>query len=101
NRDFVFLPTGDGIQVYRADGAILKLASLVGGHDPAPTGDKSDRITKWTWSDEKGTAKPDPAQIKTTDDRYTCFGMDVDAHANVWFANTHTHSIWTIPLAGL
>jgi hypothetical protein len=99
--DFLFLPTGDGVQVYRADHGVLKLASLVGGHDPGPTGDKSDHITKWSWSDEKGTAKPDPAQIKTLDDRYTCFGMDVDAHANVWFANTHTHSIWTLPLAGL
>jgi hypothetical protein len=102
SRDFVFMPTGDGVQVYRANGSVLKLASLVGGHDPSPDGEKSDgKITKWTWSDEQGTGKPDPARIRTIDDRYTCFGMDVDAHANLWFANTHTHSIWTIPLAGV
>jgi hypothetical protein len=100
--DFVFHPTGDGVQVYRIEGPVLKLASLVGGNDPSPSGDKGkSKVAKWTWSDTTGAGKPDASRIKTIDDHYTCFGMDVDAKAGIWFANTHTHSIWTIPLAGL
>lgn len=101
-RDFVFMPTGDGVQVYRVDGGVLRLASLVGGRDPDPTGDKGKgKVSQWTWSDVLGTGRPDPAAIRPVDDHYTCFGMDVGPDASVWFANTHTHSVWTLPLAGV
>jgi hypothetical protein len=89
------------VQVYRVDGAVLKLASLVGGRDPGPAGDRGKgKVSQWTWSDAGGTGKPDAA-IRTIDNHYTCFGMDVGPDGSIWLANTHTHSVWTLPMAGL
>lgn len=100
--DFVFMPTGDGVQVYRVDGPVLKLASLVGGADPDSTGGKHGKKKgKWSWSDTTGSGKPDPAAITPIDQGYSCFGMDVARNGTIIFANTTTRSIWTIPLGGV
>ena len=104
--DFYFVPTGDGVQVYRIDGKVLRLVALVGGRDPAPDGTAHGHdLGQWTWHDSAGTGQPKPADIQwfkqPGQGHYSVFGTDVDAAGNIWFANTETHSIWEIPLGAL
>ena len=101
--DFFFAPTGDGVQVYRVDGSVLRLAAMVGGSDPRPNGVTTNGTSEWSWHDAKGTATPTNDEIQVFKEpgkwgAYSCFGMDVDAHGNIWFAD---HGIWEIPLASL
>ena len=103
--DFFFAPTGDGVQVYRVDGPVLRLASMVGGADPRPPGVTTNGTSEWSWHDAKGTATPTNDEIQVFKEpgkwgAYNCFGMDIDAHGNIWFAQP-SRSIWTIPLASL
>lgn len=111
---FVFTPTGDGVQVYRAGPKTLQPVAMVGGKDPtwdgrakrdSPKGD----APLWTWSDADGNGKVDDAEIRWYAkpgekppagqgiQKYATFGMDVDAAGNLWFPNHHTRSIWQIP----
>ncbi|CEK13812.1 flagellar hook capping protein [Chthonomonas calidirosea] len=107
-RRFLFLPTGDGVQVYRLEGHVLHLAALVGGRDPDATGKSHywqqphpSPPQQWTWHDQHGTGHPQMNEIlwfkppgKGT---VNVFGMDVDDQGNIWFANLDTHSIWELP----
>jgi hypothetical protein len=109
DHSFYFLPSGDGVQIYRLDGIIGKvfhLAALVGGRSPAPDGSKESKdLGQWTWHDADGSGEPKPEQInwfkQPGQGHYSCFGMDVDAAGNIIFANTETHSIWIIPIGPL
>ncbi len=105
--DFYFMPTGDGVQVYRIEKNVLRPAAMVGGRDPTTEGrgrgPKADAM--WTWSDASGDGKVDADEIrwfrrpdeKESKHVYATFGMDVDQDGNVWTPNHHTRSLWTIP----
>lgn len=108
---FLFLPMGDGVQVYRAGGRVLQLAALVGGKDPThdnrnhhhPDAVKGE-AGMWTWSDRDGNGRVDESEVRwfkhhgeEGPPHYATFGMDVDQDGNIWFCNLHTHSIWEIP----
>jgi sugar lactone lactonase YvrE len=103
-REFWFMPTGDGLQVYRLDGQALRLACLVGGGWPDAEG-KRGQVGQWTWSDTRGDGRVQPQDIRWFKQpgqaRYAVFGLDVDSQGNIWFGELHTHAIWTVPLAGL
>jgi hypothetical protein len=103
-REFWFMPTGDGLQVYRLDGQALRLACLLGGGWPDAEG-KRGQIGQWTWSDTRGDGRVQPQDIRWFKQpgqaRYAVFGLDIDAQGNLWFGELHTHAIWTVPLAGL
>ena len=108
DHQFYFLPSGDGVQVYRFrdTGKASQLAALIGGRSPAPDGSKeSKELGQWTWHDIDGHGKPALDEInwfkKPGEGHYSCFGMDVDAAGNIIFANTSTQSVWTIPIGPL
>jgi hypothetical protein len=104
---FLFLPTGDGVQVYRLEGHTLHLAALVGGRDPDATGQSHwqqlapSLPQQWTWHDQHGTGYPQANEIlwfaPPGKGNVIVFGMDVDDEGNIWFANLNTHSIWELP----
>ncbi len=108
---FVFMPMGDGVQVYRAEGRVHRLAAMVGGRDPMPDGADPDGkprnapLRKWAWSDEDGDGIVDEREVrylnKPAEERYGCFGMDVDEDGNVVFADTASHQVVMIPLTRL
>ena len=102
-RDFWFMPTGDGLQVYRIERGAMRLAALVGGGWPDPEG-KRGEVGQWTWSDAADDGRVAPAAIqwfkKPGQARYAVFGVDVDSAGDLWFAELNTHAIWTLPLAG-
>lgn len=103
---FYFIPSGDGVQVYRLERKVFHLAALVGGRSPSPDGQKEDgKLGQWTWHDEIGDGVPQPQQInwfkKPGEGHYSVFGTDVDAHGSIWFANSETQSIWVIPIGPL
>ncbi len=106
NNTFFFMCTGDGVQVYRVDKGAFRLAALVGGRSPSPDGEKEGKqLGQWTWHDAVGDSDPKADQInwfkKPGEGRYSVFGVDVDAHGDIWFANTETQGIWTIPVGPL
>ncbi|MGC8666948.1 MAG: hypothetical protein ACP5VE_02365 [Chthonomonadales bacterium] len=102
---FVFMPTGDGVQIYRYAKGILHLSSIVGGRDPAPDGSRNGPPAQWTWSDRRGIGDLQMRDVEwfRTPGRgtYAVFGMDVDHRGTIWFANLATHSIWALPMDGL
>ena len=103
-KDFWFMPTGDGLQVYRVDGQVMRLASILGAGWPDPTG-KRGKASQWSWSDEAGDGKVDPAEVTWFKEpgkaAYAVFGVDVDAAGDVWLGEHHTQAIWTVPRGGL
>ena len=102
-RDFWFMPTGDGVQVYRLEGRGVQLAALVGGGWPDPQG-KRGEVGQWTWSDAAGDGRVAPEAVRwfkrPGQARYAVFGVDIDSAGNLWFAELHSHAIWTMPLVG-
>jgi hypothetical protein len=104
--EFFFDPTGDGMQVYRIDGATFHLVTLVGGQDPAPDGSLRSLPTgQWTWSDINGTGQPTADEIRWFRPpglaSYRTLGMDVDRQGNIWFADQASGGLWEIPLGAL
>jgi len=109
--EFVFYPTGDGVQVYRVAGGALRLAALLGGCCPTPEGDwqrDGSKTGKWTWSSPRAEGGlPRPEEIrwhKRPGEQgaiYAVFGMDVDRDAGIWFGELHSKAIWTIPMREL
>ena len=103
-KDFWFMPTGDGLQVYRVDGEVLRLASILGAGWPDPRG-KQGKPGQWSWSDAAGDGKVDAGEVKWFKKpgkaNYAVFGVDVDARGDVWLGEHHTRAIWTVPRAGL
>ena len=115
--EFWFMPTGDGVQVYRieskelaASGADaqpsggMRLVSILGGGSPGPDG-KNGPTVQWTWTDPGQSGKVDPKDIvifkKGSEAKHAVFGVDVDKQGNIWFGEQNTQSIWTVPMAGL
>jgi sugar lactone lactonase YvrE len=103
--DFYFYPSGDGVQIFRIEGKVLRLAALVGGRDPGPEGAKSDRQGEWSWHDASGSGIPKPDEIrwfkKPGEANYAVFGMDSDDDGDLWFANLSTRGVWELPLGPL
>ncbi|WP_422926645.1 FlgD immunoglobulin-like domain containing protein [Singulisphaera sp. PoT] len=103
--DFYFMPTGDGVEIYRIDGDAFHLASIVGGRDPAP--DASIRNLpqqQWTWSDADGTGVPKTSEINwstSSAGTYSTLGMNVDGQGNIWYADNSTRTVWEIPVGPL
>jgi hypothetical protein len=106
--DFVFMPTGDGMQVYRVEGKLLRLSALIGGKDPTPAGKVKTKepLGRWSWHNANGTGVPATNTLVWTvrpgekGANYAVFGMDVDRQGHLWFGELHTKAIWTIPLRG-
>jgi hypothetical protein len=99
---FYFLPSGDGVQVYRIEEKQLKLASLLGGRSPAPDGQSESKLLgQWSWHDASGAGEPKPNEIdwfkNAGEGQYSCLGMDVDSRGNIIFADGST-SIRDIPV---
>jgi len=103
--DFCFFPTGDGVQVYRVDRNVLRLAALVGGRSPSSDGSQAKELGQWTWHDANGAGEPAPSEIvwfkQPGQASYNVFGMDVDQQGSIWFGNLSTRSIWQIPVGPL
>ncbi|MDX1933190.1 MAG: FlgD immunoglobulin-like domain containing protein [Capsulimonadales bacterium] len=108
--DFVFHPTGDGVQVYRVQGNVLMLAALVGGGSPGPDGktDPKRLSDKWVWHDTEGDGNPEPSEIRIYPSEqpeprkwseYATPGMHVDRRGDFWFA--FHGSIWHLPRQGV
>ena len=90
---FYFLPSGDGVQIYRIDGNQFRLAASSAGIAPPPTAQReAKQLGQWTWHDSSGTGEPRPDEInwfkKPGEGHYGCFGMDVDDQGNIVFADT-------------
>ncbi|MCY3024670.1 MAG: hypothetical protein NTW87_37335 [Planctomycetota bacterium] len=103
---FYFQPSGDGVQVYRIDGKVLRLAAAIGGSDPAPDGTiRTAKLGQWSWHDANGAGELKAEDVqwfkKQGEGKYACFGMDVDQEGNIWFGEHHTRGIWQIPLGPL
>ncbi len=103
---FYFIPSGDGVQIYRMEGKVFHLSALIGGRSPSPDGRKeAEKLGQWTWRDEIGDGVPQPQQInwfkKPGEGHYSVFGIDVDSQGNIWFANAETQSIVMIPIGPL
>ncbi len=109
--EHVYYPTGDGVSVWRVTSRGLRLAALLGGRDPDPTGVRENdgkKQGKWSWTSadkEGGLPKPEEVRwFKRPGDKeaqYAVFGMDVDANGDVWFGELHTRAIWTLPCGGM
>ncbi|HEY3320724.1 MAG TPA: hypothetical protein VGP72_09695 [Planctomycetota bacterium] len=102
--DFVYMPTGDGVQIYRVDGKVLRLCSMIGGNDPAPDGSRKNKgpLAQWSWSDADGSGTPKPEDIryfkKPGEAKYAVFGMDVEwSSGSILFGELHSKAIWEIP----
>lgn len=106
---FWFMPTGDGVQVYRVgDGKNggMRLAAILGSSSPDVNGNpRGSNGGQWSWSDAAGDGKLSQADVqwfkKPGQQRHAVFGVDVDSHGDVWFGELNTHAIWTVPMAGL
>jgi hypothetical protein len=109
--DFAFMPTGDGVQVYRIGKKACPPAAMVGGTDPTWDGRRKVKgeVAVWTWSDADGNGAVDPAEVRwlvKPEDvtpgakpafRYSTFGMEVDREGHIWFANNNGKGIWRLP----
>ncbi|HEX3998059.1 MAG TPA: FlgD immunoglobulin-like domain containing protein [Pirellulales bacterium] len=104
---FWFMPTGDGVQVYRIDETGgMRLAAILGSSSPDVEGNpRGSGGGQWSWSDTKGDGKLLPAEVqwfkKPGQQRHAVFGVDVDSHGDAWFGELNTHAIWTVAMAGL
>jgi hypothetical protein len=106
--DLVFFPTGDGVQVYRVNGKLLRFSAAVGGKDPTPEGQNQGRggVGRWSWHGEAAAGSPGTNTVewfKKPGERgaaYAVFGMDVDRQGHIWFGELHSKAVWTIPLSG-
>jgi hypothetical protein len=103
---FWFMPTGDGVQVYRVGKHGMDLAAILGSSSPDVQGNpRGSNGGQWSWSDTKGNGKLSQADVqwfkKPGQQRHAVFGVDVDSHGDVWFGELNTHAIWTVPMAGL
>lgn len=126
-RDFVFVPGGDGLQVYRLDppdnpgrGPLRRLVGVLGRASPLPSGARTEECWKrenrflWSWHDERGDATPHPEDIvywaRPEDGRplWQYRPITVDAAKDLWITSAdrggitpERNSIWKLPLAGL
>jgi hypothetical protein len=107
---FWFMPTGDGVQVYRVDERGtehgMRLAAILGSSSPDVQGNpRGSNGGQWSWSDTSNAGKLSQADVqwfkKPGQGRHAVFGVDVDLHGDVWFGELNTHAIWTVPMAGL
>jgi hypothetical protein len=103
---FWFMPTGDGVQVYRVTEQGMRLAAILGSSSPDVSGNpRGSNAGQWNWSDTQNSGKLVPADVqwfkKPGQGRHAVFGVDVDSHGDVWFGELNTHAIWTVPMAGL
>jgi sugar lactone lactonase YvrE len=122
--DFFYMPSGDGVQVYRIDKSngnpIFKLVSILGRAQPLPDGKNSEFVWKpenfylWSWHDEQGDNTPQPEEIiywsKPEDKKplWQYGPMTVDADKNIWIASydrggatPEQNSVWMVPFAGI
>ena len=103
--EFWFMPTGDGVQVYRIENGGMRLVSILGGGSPDAEGNRQGKQAQWTWAATTGDAQPTPAEIHWFAEpgkaRHAVLGVDVDSHGGAWFGELNTHAIWTVPLGEL
>lgn len=117
-RRFWFMPTGDGVQVYRVEEPAkqtsprgMRLVAILGSSSPDVEGNPhGSGGGQWSWSDTSGDGKPVGEKLsadgvewfkKPGQQRHAVYGVDVDGHGDVWFGELNTHAIWTVPMAGL
>ncbi len=110
---FFFQCYGDGVQVYRREGDTVKLAAMVGGHNPLPDGtyddlqpqDKRKPLGQWTWSDPGTDGVVHEGDVvwfaQPGKGRYAVFGMNIDTHGNLIYCDHYTRAIWELPMARL
>jgi hypothetical protein len=104
---------GDGMQAYRRQRGLFRLAAMVGGLNPLPDGRYNDRLPseqrhklgQWTWADADGNGKVDPKEVvwfkEPGKGRYAVFGMNADGKGDLLYCDHHTRGIWQLPLAKL
>jgi len=124
--NFLFMPAGDGLQVYRiepptdaAHGPVTRLVSILAGYSPLPDGRHSDKGWKkenhflWSWNDKHGDHTPQPEEIvywaRPEDGKplWQYRPITVDADRNLWITSAdrggitpERNSIWMIPMSG-
>ena len=126
-RRFFYLPSGDGVQIYRIEppkdatqAPVLRLASILGQALPLPDGTNAaeawrhDNAYLWSWHDVKGDHTPHAEDIvyaSTPKDNKPLWQhgpMTIDAERNIWFTSydrggetPERNSVWMIPCDGL
>jgi len=127
-RDFYYMPTGDGLEVFRIDqkqgeqrGPVMRLCSVIAGNQPLPNGTSTTRPWirdvwfLWSWHDSEGSHHPDPLTMEYAmrphvgkEFPWQHGPMDVDSKGDIWFVSydrggraREANSIFEIPLSGL
>jgi hypothetical protein len=104
---FFYTARGDGMQVYRRVGDVLRPAAMIGGRWPTPDGrrDEHGPLGQWTWHDADGDGAVDRAELtwfrRPGAGKYAVLGMNVDERGNVLYCDQDSRSIWEMPLSGL
>jgi sugar lactone lactonase YvrE len=117
--EFLFQSYGDGLQVYRREGEVYRLAAMFGSRNPMPDGvywdtlpgEHSDKLRQhpfglWSWHDENGNGKVDDAEIswfKKPGESFDLlhFGVNVDKDGNGLLCDHVTNAVFEMPMVGL
>ena len=109
--EFLFQGYGDGLQVYRREGDLYRLASMFGRGNPFPDGTYHDAMKEgqrrpkgdiWSWSDANGNAKVDDDEIAWVRDpqavsTFYNAGINIDRFGNALLCND---AVTEVPMTG-
>ena len=109
--EFLFQGYGDGLQVYRKEGDVYRLASMFGRANPFPEGVYRDLMKEeerrpneavWSWSDLDGNGKVDVEEVNWITDKeivssFHNFGFNIDRDGNALMCND---AVTEVPLTG-
>ncbi len=110
--EFLFQGYGDGLQVYRREGDVFRLASMFGRANPFPDGVYHDAMKEnerrpkeavWSWNDTDGNGKVHEEEVvwitnSQVVSSFHNFGFSVDREGNALMCND---AITEVPLTGL
>ncbi len=111
DQEFLFQGYGDGLQVYRREGDVFRLASMFGRGNPFPDGvyydtmkenERRPREAVWSWSDADGNGAVDESEITWITDTKTVspfhnFGFNIDSSGNALMCND---AVTEVPVTG-
>jgi sugar lactone lactonase YvrE len=113
--EFLFQAYGDGLQVYRREGEVYRLASMFGRNNPFPDGTYRDTIPEnqcppskepWSWHDANGNGQVNEEEITWLKDELdpridsAHFGINVDKAGNALLCE-YAGNVREVPMTGL
>ncbi|MFW6058920.1 MAG: FlgD immunoglobulin-like domain containing protein [Phycisphaeraceae bacterium] len=108
---FYFQGYGDGLQIYRREDGVYRLATMVGGNSPRPDGrpasaippEEREVLSPWSWTDQDADGVVEASEITRFEalDRYRTFNMNADRSGNLIYCDLRNKAIWELPMAGL